>query len=120
MTERSEIYEVMSSQDSNNSDYSIQAKLSQAKALQAKLNALAAEQKSRPKRSSSIEEKASAVRLQLCHLLSDLLLSDPITSLEQDAIGRTWKYCFYGHIKEIESRIAREKSKAKKRKADAF
>ncbi|KAL7468093.1 hypothetical protein ACHAXS_008318 [Conticribra weissflogii] len=108
----------MSSQDSNNSDCSIQAKLSQAQALQTKLNALSAEQKTRRKNSASFEEKASAVRLKLCHLLSDLLLSDPITSLEQDAIGRTWKYCFYGHIKEIELRIAREKSKAKKRKAE--
>ena len=106
-----------SSPDSDDTDSSIYAKFARAKELETELNTLTAEQKAKRKPSSSSQEKSDALRLQLCQLLSDLVLTDPQIAHSEDAIGRIWKYCFYGRINEIRSRIAKEKSRSKKRQA---
>jgi hypothetical protein len=69
-----------------------------------------------PPRSSSLEENnRQSLRLQLCSILSDVMLNDPIIADEHDAPGRLWKGCFYGLINELRSRISKEKSRAKRR-----
>lgn len=63
-------------------------------------------------KSSSQEEKASKLRMQLCELLSDILLTEPSYSLHQDCVGRLWRSCFYTPIGQFRSRISREKRKS--------
>ena len=57
------------------------------------------------------EEKTSRIRIQLCEVLSDILLTDPQFALRKDCSGRLWRNCFYARIGELRSRIAREKRK---------
>jgi tetratricopeptide (TPR) repeat protein len=57
------------------------------------------------------EEKASRIRIQLCEVLSDVILTDPQFALRKDCTGRLWRNCFYARIGELRSRIAREKRK---------
>ncbi|KAL3812175.1 hypothetical protein ACHAXA_011861 [Cyclostephanos tholiformis] len=69
-----------------------------------------------PPRSSSLDEKnLQSLRLQLCSILSDVMLVDPIVAEKHDAPGRLWKGCFYGRINELRSRISKEKIRAKRR-----
>lgn len=57
------------------------------------------------------EEKASRIRIQLCEVLSDVILTDPHFALRKDCTGRLWRNCFYARIGELRSRIARERRK---------
>ena len=59
------------------------------------------------------EEKASRLRIQLCEVLSDVILSNPELSLRKDCFGRLWRSCFYARIGELRSRISREKRRKK-------
>ncbi|EED94374.1 predicted protein [Thalassiosira pseudonana CCMP1335] len=97
---------------------SIMERFSKAKELEADIDILQTEHKTKRKPSTSSEEKLSALRLKLCELFSDLILTDPIIAMSQNAIDRIWKYCFYGRINEIRSRITKEKSRAKMRLLD--
>lgn len=64
-----------------------------------------------------MDEKGQALRLQLCGVLSDVILVDCMLADSSDAIGRLWKICFYTRINQLRSCITREKSRAKKRQA---
>mmetsp|Transcript_52965 Transcript_52965/g.112532 ORF Transcript_52965/g.112532 Transcript_52965/m.112532 type:complete len:1005 (+) Transcript_52965:382-3396(+) len=99
----------------------ILGRLAKAKEIENRLETIAAEQKVSKRGGSKVspgsDEKSQALRLQLCEVLSEVILNDSQISHEHDAVGRLWKNCFYGRINDIRSRIAREKSRAKKRQA---
>ena len=124
-----------SSQESNgaassSSSESIRAKLGRAKEIEDGLEALRTNDNeggdptstSTTKRnttsSSSQENKSSSLRLQLCGILSDVILIDPAVAANVDAIGRMWKGCFYARINDLRSRIVKEKSRAKRRRRE--
>ena len=69
------------------------------------------------KASAADDKSHQALRLQLCEVLSDVILNDSTLAHSHDAIGRLWKVCFYGRTNDIRSRIMKEKSRAKKRQA---
>lgn len=92
------------------------SKLAKAKEIESNLESMAAEQKANPKRKRD-DEKSQALRLQLCSVLSDVILLDCMLADSSDATGRLWKNCFYGRINDMRSRIMKEKSRAKKRAA---
>ena len=75
----------------------ILANLSKASDLESQLDAIITEQKSNPKRklSPASEEKNQALRLQLCSVLSDVILVDCVLADTNDFINRLWKICFY-------------------------
>mmetsp|Transcript_22021 Transcript_22021/g.47871 ORF Transcript_22021/g.47871 Transcript_22021/m.47871 type:complete len:1002 (+) Transcript_22021:272-3277(+) len=106
------------SQDSVTTE-AILSKLTKAKEIETSLDVIAADLKANPKRklSPASDEKAQALRLQLCSVLSDVVLLDCMLADSSDAVGRLWKICFYNRINELRSRIAKEKSRAKKRQA---
>lgn len=62
-------------------------------------------------KSKQNEEHASRLRMQLCEILSDILLTDPEFATKNDCIGRLWRGCFYGPIGLLRQRISREKKK---------
>ena len=107
---------VSNSEETINTE-TILANLSKASDLESQLDAIITEQKSNPKRklSPASEEKNQALRLQLCSVLSDVILVDCVLADTNDAINRLWKICFYNRINELRSRITKEKSRAKKR-----
>lgn len=109
------------SQDSVTTE-AILSKVNKAKDIETNLDAIAADQKANPKRKllSTVDEKTQALRLQLCGVLSDVILLDCMLADSSDAIGRLWKICFYNRINELRSRITKEKSRAKKRQAAAI
>lgn len=57
------------------------------------------------------DEQASKLRMRLCEMLSDIILTDPLFSTKHDCIGRLWRNCFYHPIGTLRSRISREKRK---------
>lgn len=61
-----------------------------------------------PKKS---DDQASRLRMRLCEIVSDIILTDPLFALKNDCIGRLWRSCFYGPIGTLRSRISREKRK---------
>jgi tetratricopeptide (TPR) repeat protein len=63
------------------------------------------------------EQQASRLRIQLCEVLSDVILSNPELSLRKDCFGRLWRACFYARIGELRSRISREKRKKQSKTA---
>ena len=94
----------------------ILAKLAKAKAIETNLENLAAKLKSSKSSSrSKLDEKIQALRLQLCEVLSDVILNDSQLANSNDAIGRLWKVCFYTRINDIRSRILKERTRSKKR-----
>jgi len=62
------------------------------------------------------QPKASNLRVRLCELLSDVLLTDPKFAIEHDCINRLWKGCFYEVIGYFRQRISREKRKPTSKK----
>lgn len=62
-------------------------------------------------KSKQNDEHASRLRMQLCEILSDILLTDPEFATKNDCIGRLWRGCFYGPIGLLRQRISREKKK---------
>lgn len=87
----------------------ITADLNTAARLEAQLKALAIT-------NGKTETKASELRIKLCEVFSDVLLSDCTTALRKDVAGRLWYSCFYNRIQELRQRIAKEKSKVKKQR----
>lgn len=87
----------------------ITADLSTAARLEAQLKALAVS-------NAKTEAKASELRIRLCEVFSDVLLSDCAAALRKDVVGRLWYSCFYKRIQELRQRIAKEKSRVKKQK----
>ena len=69
------------------------------------------------KASAADDKSHQALRLQLCEVLSDVILNDSTLAHSHDAIGRLWKVCFYGRTNDIRSKIMKEKSWAKKQQA---
>jgi hypothetical protein len=59
----------------------------------------------------SSEIKANQIRVPLCEILSDILLTDPAFSVQKDVLGRLWRHCFYSRIGPQRARIAKEKRK---------
>jgi hypothetical protein len=59
----------------------------------------------------SSENKANQIRVPLCEILSDILLTDPAFSVQKDVLGRLWRHCFYSRIGPQRARIAKEKRK---------
>lgn len=57
------------------------------------------------------EATASSLRIQLCEVFSELILSNAEYSLKKDVYGRLWRNCFYARISELRSRISRERRK---------
>lgn len=57
------------------------------------------------------EAEAQRKRGQLCGVLSDMLINDSVSSLENDIPGRLWRHCFYASIGLFRGRISREKKK---------
>jgi len=105
------------SQDSVTTE-AVLARLAKAKDIESTLETLASSKKaSGSKLSASDEKMQQALRLQLCEVLSDVILNDPALAHSHDAIGRLWKVCFYGRINDIRTRIVKEKSRARKRHA---
>ncbi|CAB9516977.1 Protein SMG7 [Seminavis robusta] len=61
--------------------------------------------------SKKSDDQASRLRMRLCEVVSDIILTDPLFALQHDCIGRLWRSCFYGPIGTLRSRISREKRK---------
>lgn len=57
------------------------------------------------------DDQASKLRMRLCEILSDIILTDPHFSIRHDCIGRLWRNCFYSPIGVLRQRTAREKRK---------
>jgi hypothetical protein len=60
---------------------------------------------------SKNEDKLAKLRRQLCETLSDILLTDPKVSREEDCCTRLWNGCFYGVVSNMRLRISKEKKK---------
>lgn len=95
----------MSSQTS--SDSAIMVELDKATKLEAELKALISSD-------SNSESKSSEIRIKLCEVFSDVLLTDCTAALRKDVTTRLWYSCFYNRIQELRQRIAKEKNRAKK------
>lgn len=64
--------------------------------------------------SSEAESQASKTRFELCELLSDIILSDPMFAMRKDISSRLWRGCFYGRIGELRERIGKERNRLKR------
>jgi hypothetical protein len=98
----------MSSQTST--DSTIVSELDKATKLEAQLKSLIASD-------LNTESKASEIRIKLCEVFSDVLLTDCTTALRKDVTSRLWYSCFYNRIQELRQRIAKEKNRARKQSA---
>lgn len=58
-----------------------------------------------------VDEQASRLRVKLCQILSDIILTCPSVSVENNCLERLWRHCFYNPIGLIRSRLSREKRK---------
>jgi hypothetical protein len=95
---------------SQNTQTELATDLNTASRLEAQLKALSVS-------NTKTEGKASELRIKLCEVFSDVLLSDCTTALRKDVTGRLWYSCFYNRIQELRQRITKEKSRSKKQKA---
>lgn len=66
------------------------------------------------------EEKAARLRSHLCEVLSDILISDPVTGQENDCTGRLWRFCFYSPIASWRKKVSREKRRQEKSSVKAL
>jgi Telomerase activating protein Est1 len=57
------------------------------------------------------DEQKSKLRVQLCEMLSDIILKAPLPALKHDCVGHLWRHCFYGTISTLRQRISKEKKK---------
>lgn len=87
----------------------IDKQLERASDLEEQLGSLAA------KNNNGDENKSYKLRSHLCEILSDVLISDPKRSLENnssmDCFQRLWRGCFYNPITIWRHRLSREKRK---------
>ena len=65
-----------------------------------------------PNHSHSLADQANQIRVPLCEIYSDVLLTDPAYALQKDVTGRLWRHCFYSRIGPNRARIAKEKRKS--------
>ena len=56
------------------------------------------------------------IRINLCEIYSDLILSNPSYAYKQDICNKLWRNCFYVRINELRLRISKDKSKLNKLK----
>ena len=96
--------------------------LAQADKLESKLKALVSNSKGNANGSSNdntnTEPQAAELRVKLCELFSDIILSDPIFGLRKDVTNRLWYSCFYDRIQELRSRIRVVKEKLRKKERE--
>lgn len=59
----------------------------------------------------SDEQTAAALRSHLCEVLSDIIISDPVLSWENDCAGKLWRSCFYAPIVVWRKKLSREKKR---------
>jgi Telomerase activating protein Est1. len=100
----------MSSQTST--DSALLDELDKATKLEAQLKCLIASD-------VNTESKASEIRIKLCEVFSDVLLTDCTTALRKDVTSRLWYSCFYNRIQELRQRLAKEKSRARKQSTNS-
>ena len=79
--------------------------LSKATDIEAQLVALST------KKTPGDDNKSYKLRSHLCEVLSDVLISNPKVSLENDCFQRLWRGCFYNPIRIWRQRVSREKRK---------
>ena len=84
----------------------IYTKLDRAAKLEQQLSSLSA--------TNGAESAASGIRVNLCELLSDIMLTDCSFSLRKDVSGRMWRHCFYGRIGELRARISKDRGRVRK------
>jgi hypothetical protein len=58
--------------------------------------------------------EASTIRITLCELYSDILLTNPTIGYRKDIPNKLWRSCFYARINELRNRISKEKNRLKK------
>lgn len=56
---------------------------------------------------------ANRIRIPLCELLADMMLTDPRQALLWDVDQRLWRHCFYSRIVPLRAQIAKKNKKAK-------
>jgi len=98
-------HDTMSVLNKEPSDH-LRTRLTKAFEIESRLSSLSS--------TTSSEEVASKLRIQLCEVFSDILLADTHLSARKDLSGRMWRSCFYGRIGELRSRIKKGKSKLNK------
>lgn len=59
----------------------------------------------------SDEQTAASLRSHLCEVLSDIIISDPALSWENDCAGKLWRSCFYAPIVVWRKKLSREKKR---------
>jgi len=59
----------------------------------------------------SDEDKAGKLRRELCTVLSDMLLHNPLVALQNDCCTRLWNSCFYKPVCQLRGQISRAKRK---------
>lgn len=56
-------------------------------------------------------DEANQLRIPLCETLSDILLTEPSSAVENDVPGRLWRHCFYNRIGPLRAIIAKHQRK---------
>jgi Telomerase activating protein Est1/Est1 DNA/RNA binding domain len=107
-----------SQDDNNNAVMAISAQEAddRAKALEQQLAQLetSTEGASKNKKSSSSKnDQANALRVQICELLADLMLTDPLHASRHNVMERMWRKCFYVRISHLRAKLAAHKRKQK-------
>jgi len=57
------------------------------------------------------DEEASRLRMRLCEVVSDIILTEPQFAQRHDCVGRLWRSCFYAPIGVLRKRKAKEQRK---------
>lgn len=57
------------------------------------------------------DERANRLRLPLCEIMADLILTDPSSCTTKDVPGRLWRLCFYTRIAHWRKRISADKKR---------
>jgi Telomerase activating protein Est1/Est1 DNA/RNA binding domain len=108
-----------SQDDNNNAVMAISAQEAddRAKALEQQLAQLeTSTEGAKNKKSSSSSSKndqANALRVQICELLADLMLTDPLHASQHSVMERMWRKCFYVRISHLRAKLAAYKRKQK-------
>lgn len=83
----------------------VEKQLTEAKTIEATL------------KTTKSDADASKLIYKLCEIFHDVILADCNAALRKDVPGRLWYSCFYRRITDIRTRIVKDKSRLKKRKA---
>ena len=97
---------------------SILAKFTQAEKLEEQLAAIDKDKKAKRKLPAGTDQKAQSLRAKLCQVLIEAIVADPVIAHSKEASRRLWHSCFYSRISELRFELSKEKSRAKKRRAN--